>query len=649
MSTNSIIDINQKYSEAEFSKQMAAKKENDIAFAENGILLFSKIVYPDNLDEVEFDGNDEYDYTQRYKVELKNSALFLKNAIEEMTGDSAELLIKSRYNDEKAIILEIDEGLNISRQGYVLDINEKYIRISSVFEQGVTNGIFSFLEDYLGCMFPAPDYDYIPRLSDIHFSKALIKDEPEFMWRSVYTQSSEKNPTCYKKKNYLGWHTKLRLNGAGGDDLGNGCHSSFIYIPPDEYYKEHPEYFSLYMGKRVFKQGPVSGQLCWTNEDVYKIISEKLFRQMEEKPDIHIWDVSQMDTWINRGVGCRCKKCREIDKREESQMGSLLTFINRLADDCAKRFPDNYISTLAYNYTAKPPKYLRPRKNVLIKLCLMPGNAASGYANPRGKWAKNAHDIVRKWSKIADNIMIWDYNVDYHGYFMPFPLIRSMSENNNFYIENNVYAIFHQMAYETRAQDAELHAYLFSKLMWNKGANAQKLAKKYMDIYYGKASPYIAKYYNLVDANVQKYAQPLYIYAQPDAYRNGYLSDKNLKKYAKILDEAQNAVMDDEELTRRVRRERLGILYVKAKKFSPDKSGRKKALDEFYEICKENSITDLIEGKPNYLDEFYKTTEKEIQNLFPSKTTLTAFEQAIKFGFCKTFNKIIGSKQKRVL
>lgn len=641
MSINSVINTSQTYSEAELVKQMAQTKENDIAFAKNSELLFSKIVYPDNLDEIVFDENDEYDYAQRYKVELKNSAIFLKNAIEKITGDSAQLVAKSSYNGEKAIILEVNESLNISRQGYMLNICEDSISISSIFEQGVTNGIFSFLEDYLGCMFPAPDRDYIPKLADIHFSKTHLKKEPEIMWRSVYTQSSEKSPNLYKKKDYLGWHTKLRLNGAGGDDLGNGCHSSFNYIPPKEYYKEHPEYFSLYRGKRVFEQGPVSGQLCWTNEDVYKIISEKLFEQMEERRDVHIWDVSQMDTWINRGVGCKCKKCREIDKREGSQMGSLLTFINRLADDCAKRFPDNYISTLAYNYTVQPPKNIRPRKNVLIKLCLMPGNAASSYANPSGKWAKTAHEVVDKWSKIADNIMIWDYNVDYHGYFMPFPLIRSMSENNKFYIENNVYAIFHQMAYETRAQDAEMHAYLFSKLMWDRKTNVEMLAKKYMDIYYGKASSYIAEYYNLVDKNIQKYAMPLYIYAQPNAYKAGYLSDKCLKEYASLLNKALKEVCNDEELAKRVRREKLGILYVKAKKYSFDKKGRKQALDEFYEICRENNITDIIEGKPNYLEEFYKATDKEIQTLIPTKTTLIGFEQSIRFGFQKIKNKIM--------
>ena len=157
-----------------------------------------------------------------------------------------------------------------------------------------------------------------------------------------------------------------------------------------------------------------------------------------------------------------------------------------------------------------------------------------------------------------------------------------------------------------------------------------------MDIYYGKAAPYIAQYYNQVHSNVQKHGQPLYIYAQPDAYRNGYLSAKCLKEYTKILNDALEAVKGDRELTKRVRREMLGILYVKAKKISFNKKERNEALEEFYKICKENGITDIMEGNPDYLDKFYKKTKKQIKTVItPDKDTTVAISQAIKFGLKK--------------
>ncbi|MGN0522434.1 MAG: hypothetical protein ACI4IQ_07340, partial [Eubacterium sp.] len=184
MNKSAVIDRSQVYDEKIFAKKAAAKKADDVPFAENGKLLFTKIVYPDFLDTVKFDKNNEYENKERYKVELKNSALFLKSALEKMTGDTVELISQSQYDGSKAIILVVDGDKKVSRQGYCLDIDTDSVTISSTFEQGVANGIFSFLEDYLGCMFLAPDCDYIPKLSDIHLSKIHITDEPAFMWRS---------------------------------------------------------------------------------------------------------------------------------------------------------------------------------------------------------------------------------------------------------------------------------------------------------------------------------------------------------------------------------------------------------------------------------------------------------------------------------
>lgn len=612
---------------------------NNIIFIENGKLQYNIIVYPDHLDNIIFNADGTFHKKDRYNVELKNSVLFLKTALVKMTGDdNVHLLPESQYKGEKAIVLSVDENADTTKQGYALNINHNFIKIASVFEQGVTNGIFSFLEDSLGCMFLAADCDYIPCYTQLLLPQTKKINNPDVVWRSVYGKYAEIDFDKKPHKDDLGWHTKLRLNGAGFDDWKNWCHSSFTYISPDAYFNEHPEYFSLFNGERTYKQGPVSGQLCWTNEDVYKIISEKVFREMAENPDVHIWDVSQMDTWIGRGVGCQCEKCSAIDRREGTQMGSLLTFINRLADACAEKFPENYISTLAYTYTRKPPKNLRPRDNVIIKLCLMPGDVETDYKNPKSKWAKDAHTLVADWGKIAKHILIWDYNVDYHGYFMPFPIIDSMIPNNNFYLENNVYGIFHQMAYETRALDSEIHTYLFSHLMWDKNTDVEKLAEKFINIYYGKAAPYIWEYFNAVQKNAHTYGQPLYIYAKADAYALGYLSNKCLHAYEALLHKALNAVQEDEIYRNRVQRECLGVLYTRAKRFSLHKTRRKAALDAFYRICRENAITTTQEGTPDNLQTFYKEMTEEIRFPKASVENATAFSQFVKYSFYRVFH-----------
>ncbi len=580
------------YDEDAFAKQMATSGDNKIAFASDGASEYSTIVYPDGL----FVGD-----TDRETLELEGAVEYLKSALESITSAQFNLLPCRNYADGKAFVLATDADCGASQGGYRLKITEENISLLATDYEGLTCAVYAFLEEKLGCMFVARDYDYLPKLDTVYLDKQDYSFTPSVTWRYVYCDESDipkdedGNRSLYGNYRY----SKLRLNGSGNNDWYRWVHTSFSYISPEEYFDEHPEYFSMYMGKRTYEQGPVSGQLCWTNEDVYEIISTKVLQEMRDNPDIHIWDISQMDTWESKGKGCACDACKAIDKREGSQMGSLLTFINRLADEVKKEFPDNYISTLAYNYSDEPPKNLKPRDNVIIKLCLMPGDCASSYAQPDGKYSEKGHDLVEKWGKVAKHIVIWDYNIDFHNYMMPFPVLDTLKANNDFYIENNVYGMFHQMSADKGGDFAELNSYVMARLMWDKDVDVQQIFNKFLTVYYKEAAPYIAQYYGLLRENVQKSGQQLYIYADPAQYYTSYLSPSNLDDYLDIFQEAEQAVSYDSELTNRVKLAKKGVLYVKALQFSSDLDGRRQALDEFMQVCTSNGITSLLEGEQN--------------------------------------------------
>ena len=70
-----------------------------------------------------------------------------------------------------------------------------------------------------------------------------------------------------------------------------------------------------------------------------------------------IFSVSQNDTFNN----CQCEQCKAVDDAEGSPAGSLLKFVNAVAESIEKDHPKIRIDTLAYQYTRKPPKTIRPR------------------------------------------------------------------------------------------------------------------------------------------------------------------------------------------------------------------------------------------------------------------------------------------------
>ena len=94
-------------------------------------------------------------------------------------------------------------------------------------------------------------------------------------------------------------------------------------------------------------------------------------------------------------------------------MGSMLTFVNELA----ARFGDKTVSTLAYQYTRRCPKSLRPAKNVLINLCSIECNRSRPIRQDRSS-APFGRDL-RTWSAACDRLFVWDYVVQFSNLVSP--------------------------------------------------------------------------------------------------------------------------------------------------------------------------------------------------------------------------------------
>ena len=130
-----------------------------------------------------------------------------------------------------------------------------------------------------------------------------------------------------------------------GPDWGMWVHTFNELVSPEVYYQDHPEYYSQVDGKRI------PTQLCLTNPEVLEITVQNLRRKIAQNPTATYWSVSQND---NKNF-CTCSNCKAIDDREGSPSGSIINFVNQVAD----QFPDKMISTLAYEYGTKSAKDLK--------------------------------------------------------------------------------------------------------------------------------------------------------------------------------------------------------------------------------------------------------------------------------------------------
>jgi uncharacterized protein DUF4838 len=212
------------------------------------------------------------------------------------------------------------------------------------------------------------------------------------------------------------------------DDWGLFVHTFQTLIPPKKYGKTHPEYFSLIDGER----SPVT-QLCLSNEEVFDTVVSELKKRIAKNPKSKYWSISQNDN----DKYCQCELCTKLNKKYGGvPSGSMTWFVNKVA----REFPDKVISTLAYWYSRSAPSNLEIEPNVNIMLC----NIESTREQPVFVTDSAFSNDLQGWGKISQDILIWDYNIQFASPVSPFPNFHTIGPNIKFYTNNNVKSLFMQ-------------------------------------------------------------------------------------------------------------------------------------------------------------------------------------------------------------
>ena len=226
---------------------------------------------------------------------------------------------------------------------------------------------------------------------------------------------------------------------------GMWVHTFDKLLPAEKLFDAHPEYYSFYGSKRQ------PAQLCLSNSEVYKLLVNNLREEMKKKPTAKFWSVSQND---NYGY-CQCEQCKAIDSIEGSPAGSVIRFVNKVAAE----FPDKVISTLAYQYSRSAPKITKPAKNVNIMFCSIECNRSKSIADD--STAASFRKDLEDWSRLTKNILVWDYVVQFANYISPFPNLKTLQPNLQYFSKHGVRNMFEQGSSSNWSDFGELKAYFY--------------------------------------------------------------------------------------------------------------------------------------------------------------------------------------------
>ena len=232
------------------------------------------------------------------------------------------------------------------------------------------------------------DFTYYEDLKSINFPKNYsYYFEPPVLTRTVHSKLFYKDSVFADKLKVTNEAFPRYVPSAR-------VHTFHRFLPYEVFYDKNPEYYALRNGKRL------PTQLCLTNTDVLKIVKDSVNSFFNKSPNSDVISVSQDDNTQY----CQCDKCSKIDNHEGSPAGTMIHFVNAVAES----FPNKTISTLAYQYTRKPPK-VKPIENVLITLCSIECNRSV----PIELGCKDFSSDLKGWSQLTDNIRIWDYTTQF--------------------------------------------------------------------------------------------------------------------------------------------------------------------------------------------------------------------------------------------
>ncbi len=428
--------------------------------------------------------------------------------------------------------------------------------------RGTMYAVYEFLEDHGGCHWLDRKTEVIPSKPTLEVGPLNIQAKPHFWQRQLQAPTGSPDDHwlfLVRNRNY-----RYDFKGRAADGFfprgafsrisspRTSIHSFSTFVNGKDWFDSHPEYFSLVNGKRLpalSKAGP--GQLCLTHPDVLQLTVTKLREFIKaDRADAtanalappKVYWITQNDVYR---AHCECDDCQAIGTREGGESGPLIAFLNAVAKDIEKDYPDILVGTLAYNLTSTPPKHIRPRNNVLIGWCDVYSKVDGIRPLSHLLNARNYGEITG-WGKVAPRLAIGDdywTALAYYKYFpTPYAMIDCVAKDIKLFSDQGVESFFAETAdyMDASQQFIPLKFWLGYQLLVDPQQPADPLIETFMDGYFGAASDPMREYLRYLRKRIDADAQFKKLRDEP--HKLAYLDLEFFKTSQVLFNKAKSRV-----------------------------------------------------------------------------------------------------------
>ena len=484
----------------------------------------------------------------------------------------------------------------LGAEGFYMFVKDKKLIIAGGGERGTYYGVYTFLEEQLGCRWFTDTLTVIPESDTVQINAELDDTQkPAFDFR------------------YVGWcgsgefKNKHKYNYYRGEEIGGSyywaafCHT-LPQMVPDSLYQSNPEFFAY----REDTQARTTNHVCLSNPQAQQIAIENARTMLQNAPAAaNLFCVGQKD---NQEY-CECESCKALYEQYGSRSATMLIFTNTIAEALKDEFPDIKFNFLAYQYTRKPPQGLTCADNVVPLVCTIEacyvhpltecGNE-DGEANDNFEYKYSEHDTgcandLRGWAAISKEIYFYDYTVNFLNTVQFYPNFHTFADNFKFLQSIGCTGLYESGSpggSSKSGEFGELREYLILKLMWNPDCDVEYHMMDFMRAYYGEqAADYIKEY---IDTATNKIAQTTHAFCFDWHYQAGLFTSAEIRGFDSLWDAAEASAQTEQQLAN-IKRSRLQLRYYKANlfigEFSLYSEDRGKENEKLYDDLVANGVT----------------------------------------------------------
>ncbi len=432
-------------------------------------------------------------------------------------------IVLGRNQFSEDIIKDLDNS-NLKMDGFRILFKNSNLYVIGNTETAIIFGVYELLERFLGVKWLNRDETYIPKKESFEAEEKDIVRVPCFDQR-VYLSGLAYEPEIASHLRFNFPDPKLyahhRVKKLWCDKIPDP-HNSWCYIDKDKYEEAHPEFFC----KSIMN----ATEFCYSNGitddfeidtqkelSVLSLVTDKMYQLVKENPESKFFMYGRQD---DSTAICHCETCERRRNQLGGEGGIMVVFLNAVIQGVEEKLKaegiesDFNVATLAYQMTVNPPvkegKALHekaiPSPRLHIRYAPIGADYTYSFLDERQK--EDVRFQISGWATLTSNIMLWDYQSNYHEYCWYFPNLYYLKENLELYAKIGMSYVLNQGAYNVKVDwQGELKSYICSRLYWDMSLKVSHLLNEYVTYYYGVAAPKILSYiYNMEEFYKEKIA-----------------------------------------------------------------------------------------------------------------------------------------------